>query len=433
MLNAIFIALIAGSVVFAAFYGTMPEVMNAGVASANSAVEIAIGLLGLMALWLGLFRVLRDAGFMAFIARLVEPVTRRLFPEIPAGHPAMAAMMMNVSANMLGLVNAATPFGLKAMQELNKLNTRPGVATNSMALFLAMNTSGVAVLPLGAIAVRASMGSLDPAGIMLPTMLATASSTVVGVTVALLLGRRARFAMDRYPTVTEEGNAGDFIKGMDEAESIAKIEKRTSPGGKILLGLFLVVIAIGIVAEFRSGDTDVGVWEFARGILASWLLPVLMGVIVLAGVGRRVNVYQSVIAGAREGFQIMVMIIPYLVAILVAVGMFRASGALELLSSGLTGWTSVPAEGFLVAFVRPLSGSGAFAVMTEAMTANGPDSFTGYLVSTMTGSTDTTFYILAVYFGSVGVRAVRHTLAACLAADFTGFLAALFWCNLFFG
>ncbi len=433
MLNAIFIALIVGSVAFAAFNGTMPEVMDAGVTSANSAVEIAIGLLGLMALWLGLFHVLRDAGFMAFFARLVEPVTRRLFPEIPAGHPAMAAMMMNVSANMLGLVNAATPFGLKAMQELNKLNARAGVATNSMALFLAMNTSGVAVLPLGAIAVRASMGSVDPAGIMLPTMLATASSTVVGVTVALMLQRLPRFSMDRYPTVTEEGTAGDVIKGMDEAESIAKIEKKTSYGGKVLLILFLVVIATGIVSEFRSGDTDVGVWEFARGILGSWLLPVLMGVIVLAGVGRQVNVYQSVIAGAREAFQIMVMIIPYLVAILVAVGMFRASGALDLVSEWLTGLTSVPVEGFLVAFVRPLSGSGAFGVMTAAMEASGPDSFTGYLVSTMTGSTDTTFYILAVYFGSVGVRAVRHTLAACLAADFTGFLAALFWCRLFFG
>ena len=433
MLNLIFIVLIVGSVLFAAFNGTMAEVMDAGVVGANAAVEIAIGLLGLMALWLGLFRVLRDGGFLAFFARLVQPITRRLFPEIPADHPAMAAMMMNVAANMLGLVNAATPFGLKAMQELKKLNTRPGVATNSMALFLAMNTSGVAVLPLGAISVRASVGSLDPAGIMLPTMLATASSTIVGVTVALLLQRRARFAPDRYPTVTEDGVAGDFIKGLDEAESIAKIQKATSASGKVLLVLFLALIAVGIGSEFRSGDTDIEIWEFARSILASWLLPVLMAAIVLVGVGRRVNVYSSVVSGAKEGFQIMVLIIPYLVAILVAVGMFRASGALEFMAGWLTDLTAVPAEGFLVAFIRPLSGAGAFAVMTEAMTANGPDSYTGYLVSTMTGSTDTTFYILAVYFGSVAVRAVRHTLIACLAADFTGFLAALFWCSVFFG
>ena len=436
MLNAIFIGLISVSVVFAAFAGTMQEVMDASIAAANNAVQIAIGLLGMMALWLGLMRVLRDAGFLTVFARAVSPLMRRLFPDVPTEHPAMAAMMMNISANMLGLTNAATPFGLKAMQELNKLNARPGIASNSMALFLAINTSGVAVLPLGAITVRASVGSMDPAGILVPTVLATACSTIVGATVALLLQRRARFAPERYQ-IEDAGESaaaglGVSIKGMNEAEEIASIEKKTSPLGKLAMALFFVLIAAGIVMEVRSGGPDFQVWEFTRGILAAWLLPVLMGVIVLAGVSRRVDVYRAVIAGAREGFNIMVLIIPYLVAILVAVGMFRASGALEVIAGGLAALTSVPAEGFVMALVRPLSGTGALGVMTEAMAANGPDSFTGYLVSVMSGSTETTFYVLALYFGSVAVRVTRHTVIACLAADLTGFLAALFWCTVFF-
>lgn len=434
MLNAIFIVMIAFSVVFAAFNHTMPAVMDAGIDAANSAVQIAIGLLGMMALWLGLMRVLRDAGFLALFARAVSPITRRLFPDVPADHPAMAAMMMNISANMLGLTNAATPFGLKAMQELNRLNTRPGVASNSMALFLAINTSGVAVLPLGAIAVRASVGSQDPAGILLPTLLATASSTIVGATVAILLARRPRFAVERYPSLPEEETSGGgFIKGMDEAEAIANIEVRSSWSGKLSLALFFVLMAVAIGSEARSAGPDTTALEFSRQILASWILPGLMAAIVLTGWSRRVDVYQAVVTGAREGFNIMVLIIPYLVAILVAVGMFRASGALELIAGGLAAATSIPAEGFVMALVRPLSGTGALGVMTEAMTANGPDSYTGYLVSVMSGSTETTFYVLALYFGSVAVRASRHTLIACLSADLAGFLAALFWCRVFFG
>ncbi len=433
MLNAIFIGLISVSVVFAALNGTMQEVMNASIAAANSAVQIAIGLLGMMALWLGLMRVLRDAGMLTVFARAVAPLMRRLFPDVPIEHPAMAAMMMNVAANMMGITNAATPFGLKAMQELNTLNEKPGIATNSMALFLAINTSGVAVLPLGAIAVRASMGSMDPAGILVPTVLATACSTVAGVTVALLLQRRARFAPDRYSVEDEEESQnGGSVEGIDEAQDVARIERKTSRTGKWAMALFAILIIAGIMLEVRSGGPDFQVWNFMRGTLASWLLPVLMGVIVLTGFNRRVDVYQSVIAGARDGFNIMVLIIPYLVAILVAVGMFRASGALELIAGGLAALTSVPAEGFVMALVRPLSGTGAFGVMTEAMTANGPDSFTGYLVSVMSGSSDTTFYVLALYFGSIAVRVTRHTVIACLAADLTGFLAALFWCTVFF-
>lgn len=437
MLNAIFILLISISVVFAAFRGTMTEVMNASIESANGAVQIAIGLLGMMTLWLGLMRVLRDAGFMAALARALAPVMRRLFPDVPADHPAMGAMIMNLSANMLGLANAATPFGLKAMKELEALNNRPGVATDSMALFLAINTSGVAVMPLGVIAVRASLGSMDAAGIFVPTILATTCSTVVGVAVAKLLQRRPTFAVERYPERGPGEPAGSSlasgIKGLDRAEETARIEVRSSVVRTTVLLLFFLLLIVALALQVRSAGASAGAWDITRQILSSWLLPILMVTILLAGFTRRVNVYDSVIAGAREGFEIFVMIIPFLVAILVAVGMFRASGAMDFIAGGLARATSIPAEGLMMALVRPLSGSGALGVMTEAMRANGPDSFAGYLVSVMNGSTETTFYVLALYFGSVGIRAGRHTVIACLAADAAGFTAAFILTRLFFG
>lgn len=434
MLNGIFIALISIAVVFAAFNGTMSEVMQASIDSAGQAVTIAIGLLGMMALWLGLMRVLRDAGLMAALGRGLAPVMRRLFPDIPPEHPAMGAMIMNISANMLGLGNAATPFGLKAMKELETLNARAGVATNSMALFLAINTSGVAVMPLGVIAIRASLDSADPAGIFVPSILATLCSTAVGITVIKLLERRAAFAADGYPTgEAAAGSLADGIAGLDVAEKTALVEARPSPLRRAWLLLFVVLMVAALWIQAGSLVPELGVWGFVSGILSTWLLPVLMAGILIVGFVRRVNVYESVIAGAREGFGIFVMIIPFLVAILVAVGMFRASGALEFLAAGLAAFTSIPVEGMVMAFVRPLSGSGAMGVMTEAMQANGPDSFTGYLVSVMNGSTETTFYVIALYFGSVAIRAGRHTIYGCLAADVTGFLAALLWCRVFFG
>ena len=437
MLNLIFIVLIVGSVLFAAFNGTMADVMNASIESANGAVQIAIGLLGMMALWLGLMRVLRDAGFMQTIARGLAPIMRRLFPDVPADHPAMGAMILNISANMLGLGNAATPFGLKAMRELDALNTRPGVATNSMALFLAINTSGVAVLPLGVIAVRASLGSTDAAGIILPSILATAFATVAAVGVAKLLEGRTAFALDRSPSsANDEGpRTGDTaaIKGLDQAQEEVNVQKSGSSRRLIWVALFLVLMCVAIAFEAGRTAPDLGAWGFASALLSSWLLPTLMVAILLAGFVRGIDVYASVVAGAKEGFNIFVVIIPYLVVILVAVGMFRASGALDFLAAGITSFTSIPPEGLMMGLVRPLSGSGAFGVMTEAMQANGPDSFAGYLVSVINGSTETTFYVLALYFGSVAVGTGRHTVIACLAADVTGFLSALFWSRLFFG
>jgi spore maturation protein SpmA len=436
--NAIFLALIVGAVLMAAFSGTMPAVKDAGIDAAKDAVTLAIGLIGQMAMWLGFMRVLRDAGVMRSIGRGLAPVMRRLFPEIPVDHPAMSAMIMNLAANMLGLGNAATPFGLKAMAELSRLNTRPGVASNSMVLFLAINTSGVAVLPLGVIALRSTLGAADAGGIIVPSLLATACSTLVGVTVAIALSRRRSFAAERY-TADEAPAAGssiaDGVPGLEEAQEIAETETHASGWRVGILLLFLAGLAVALILHAGGAPPETTPMDLFRDISSNWLLPLLMATIVMFGFSHRVKVYESFVNGAREGFRIGVMIIPFLVAILVAVGMFRHSGMMELLFSVLRPLTDLigfPVEALPMALVRPLSGSGALGVMTETMTSYGPDSFVGFLVSVMNGSTETTFYVLAVYYGSVQIRAVRHTIAACLAADVTGVLAAYFFSVLFF-
>lgn len=440
MLNWVFLFLVAGAVLTAAFGGSMKAVTDASLGSARSAVELALGLIGQMGLWLGFMRILQDAGLMRSIARGLAPVMKRVFPDVPADHPAMGAMIMNLAANMLGLGNAATPFGLKAMIELNRLNPRPGVATNSMALFLAINTSGVAVLPLGVVAIRAALGSSDPAGIVVPSMLASAVSTIVAVIAAKGLERLGMFAPERYEptgTVTE----AKPVAGMEAAEQVAVQVEPASLGARLLawgIGL-AVLVALGLqswrlmnpespeVAALSAADT-------ARTLFSDWLLPLLMLSIVLFGLSRRVRIYESFIAGAKESFQIAITIIPFLLAILVAIGMFRASGGMEALVQGLSPLTSLigmPAEALPMALIRPLSGSGALAVMTEAMQTNGPDSLVGYMVSVMNGSSETTFYVLALYFGSVQVRAIRHTLAACISADVAAMLASV-WITLWF-
>jgi spore maturation protein SpmA len=438
VLNGIFIGLILIAVATAAFNGRMAEVNVAWIDAAKFAVmDLALPLIGTMALWLGFMRVLRDAGLMASIARALRPVMRLLFPDIPPEHPALGAMIMNIAANMLGLANAATPFGLKAMRELDTLNPHKGVATDSMALFLAINTSGVAVFPLGVIAIRATLGSDNAGGVLIPSILATMCSTVVGVLVARTLAKRPVFAIERYEVPGEEekesgGSLADGIRGLDEAQAVARHEVSYSRG-RVLLALAFVAVIVVAGVRFAM-DPGEGV-EFGREFLRSWLMPLLICSIVLFGFSRRVKVYESFIQGAKEGFEIAVMIIPFLVAILVAVGMLRASGALDAAVAAVAPLTSLigfPADAVPMALIRPLSGSGAMGIMTETMKAHGPDSFTGFLVSVMNGSTETTFYVLALYFGSVRVRATRHTVAACLCADATGVLAALFFARLFF-
>lgn len=434
MLNGIFAALILSAVLTAAYTGTMPEVTRASIDSAKGATTLALGLIGQMTLWLGLVAVLERAGIMGWIARRLEPVMTRLFPSVPADHPAMSAMILNIVANMLGLTNAATPFGLKAMVELDRLNDRPGVATNDMALFLAINTSGVAVLPLGVIAGRAELGAENVSGIMFPSIFATMCSTIVAVLVAKALAGRPAFAVEQYEA--GERVEAPAIDGLDEAQAQADLQRPTSPWGLALAaaaGLALFV-ALGMRVITLAGEGASGL-DIFKDISNAWLLPLLMCGIILIGTARQVRVYEVFIVGAKAGFRVGVMLIPYLVAILVAVGMFRASGAMDALLavlSPVTGLIGFPAEALPMALIRPLSGSGAYGVMMETMKAYGPDSFIGFLVSVLNGSSDTTFYVLAVYYGAVGVRVVRHTVVACLAADLTGAVSSLVFARVFF-
>jgi spore maturation protein SpmA len=433
-MNAIFVALIVIAVIAGAFSGKMDAVNSAGIESAKSAVDVAIGLLGMMALWLGFMRVLQDAGLMHSIARGLAPVMRRLFPDVPADHPAMGAMIMNLAANMLGLGNAATPFGLKAMRELDRLNPHKGVATDAMVLFLAINTSGVAVLPLGAVAIRASLGSENAGGIIVPSLLATAGSTLIAIVVAKLL-RGFVPARPAQGSVLASPEERPLAEGMPEpalAQS-GSLSERPPAWRRLPLPAFVALVLVAVALAAGRAEQDLG--TFARHVLSSWLLPVLMGVIVLFGLRNRVKPYESLVRGAREGFDIFVMIIPFLVAILVVVGMLRASGALEWIIAALqpaTGLVGFPAEALPMALVRPLSGSGAMGVMTETMQRYGPDSFAGFLVCVINGSTETTFYVLALYCGSVQIRAMRHALPACLAADAAGIGLAVVWSRIFF-
>ncbi len=417
MLNALFVIFVVVAILLAGWSGGL-EAVNKGIFdSAKSAVSIAIGLVGAMAFFLGLMKAVERAGLMAIIARAISPVMRLIFPGIPAGHPAMSAMIMNMAANMLGLVNAATPFGIKAMEELDKLNPRKGVATDAMCTFLAINTAGLALLPSGVATLRASVGSEDPFGIFLPTLFASGSATVVGIVVALTVSKLLR------------PKAGDSAGGAPLEVPEQTVEVEEPPAVKPVrrwLSLLFWLVFFGLAARDVVQQSPSTLAEGVR-IAMVWALPAIVSFLVLYPWVRGVNVYDAVVEGAKEGFNVALRIIPFLVAILVAVGMLRNSGAIGMLSDLLapvTAFIGMPPEAFPMAILRPLSGSGAYAVAAEIMQEHGPDSFIGYMVSTYQGSTETTFYVLAVYFGAIRVQDPRWALIPCLAADVTGILAA---------
>ena len=413
----------------------MDALGKAMIEAAAGAVTLAIGLIGVMALFLGLMKVAEAGGLLTIIARTVRPLMVRLFPDVPADHPAMGAMIMNMSANALGLGNAATPFGIRAMQELDKLNTHKGTATNAMALFLAINTSSVTLLPTGVIALRAAAGSADPAGIVPTTLFATICSTTVAIISAKLYQRFWPMpASAPTDAATTDEVFGDGIgdgtpdspapAGSEAAELTAEATQSYPAWVSFLV---LGGIAALIPLTIFHGRT-----------IAPWIIPGLMLFLLGFGAARRVPVYETFIEGARDGFNVAVRIIPYLVAILVAVAMFRASGAMDALVGplgGVTGLVGLPGEALPMALLRPLSGSGAYGVLASIIQdpSIGPDSYTGYLVSTLQGSTETTFYVLAVYFGAVQVRRIRHALAAGLTADVAGIAAAVIICLLLYG
>jgi len=398
----------------------MEGLTRAMVESASGSVELALGLVGVMTLFLGLMKVAEAGGMLTVLARLIRPLMVRLFPEVPPEHPAMGSMILNMSANALGLGNAATPFGIRAMQELDKLNSRPGTATDSMVLFLAINTSNVTLLPTGVIALRAAAGSADPAGILATTLFATICSTIVAIFAAKLYGRLARRTR---PVESEKMMASDAAPS--ENETLAKASEKGYPVW--VSGIALCVLMSLIPLTVLYGRS-----------ISPWIIPGLMLGFLAFGIAKRVRVYEVFVEGAKEGFQVAIRIIPFLVAILVAVGMFRASGAMETMVNILGVWTQkvgLPAEALPMALLRPLSGSGAYGIMASIINdpSIGPDSYTGYLVSTLQGSTETTFYVLAVYFGAVQIRRIRHALPAALTADLAGIAAAVVVCLLLYG
>lgn len=434
MLNSLIVFAALASVFLAALSGQMQALTDAIVSSARGAVELAIGLVGLMAFFLGLMRVIEDAGALRHLARLLGPLLQRLFPGVPVHSPAMSAMILNIAANMLGLANAATPFGIKAMEELDKLNGERGTATDAMVLFLAVNTSALALLPSGVVSMRASAGSADAAGIFFPTWFASGCATLVGVTAAVLLSRLPAYRRTRPAPAPEARSTttGDDTPPDDHGTPAARAPR---PGRRRAAYVFWLALG-ALLGRFVWQHRTDPPFEVFTAVTSAWMLPLVVAVLVLYGWTRGVRVYDSLVTGARQGFDVALRIIPYLVAILVVVGMFRASGGIDLITAALSPFTTLiglPAEALPMALLRPLTGSGAYAVMAETMTASGPDSLVGYLVSTFQGSTETTFYTLAVYYGAVGVRRTRHTVPACLLADAAGIFAAVFIVNLMFG
>lgn len=396
---------------------SMKSVTNTAIDYAKTSVTIAFGLIGIMALWLGIMKIGEEAGMINVIAKAVKPVTKFLFPEVPPDHPAVGAMIMNMAANMLGLGNAATPFGLKAMEELDSLNPEKGTATNAMCTFLAINTAGLTLIPATAIAVRAAAGSSNPAVIIGTSIFGAFCATATGIISAKLFEK--------------------FSTGRGFLDLIRKINVR-----KMLLpfALFFVLILVitGMFMYFmNTGRTiDTGMLKVIINTVSVMAIPAIIFIFVGYGAYKKVNVYEKFIEGAKEGFNIAVKIIPYLVAMLVAIGIFRAGGGMKILTnilSPLTGLIGMPAEVMPMALMRPLSGSGSLGIMTDLISVHGPDSFIGILASTIFGSTETTFYVIAVYFGAVNIKKTRHALAAGLMADIAGVLGALFIVKLLFG
>ncbi len=435
MLNWIWLALILGSVVYGGLTGHMQAVSDAVFEGVRGAVDTVFKLVGVMVFMLGLMRVARDGGLLRAVARALSPLMHRLFPDVPPDHPAMGAMIMNFATNVLGLGNAATPFGLKAMVELDRLNPRPGVATDAMAMFLAINASSITLMPpTGTVAIRAAAGSADPFAIWIPTLFATTCSTIAAIAAIYALRLRQRSLPEPSAERVESRPEGPLADVPDE---IAE-EGPKEPAGPARRALVLgVLFALGAGLALHATDllATLPPGEAAKTLTSAWLFPLLIAALLLVGVAGRVPVYESMVAGAREGLEVAVRIVPFLVAILAAVAMFRASGALGLLVQTLDPVTSLvgfPGEALPMALLRPLSGSGAFGVMAEIVNTQGPDSFVGNLVCTLQGTTETTFYVLTLYFGAAGVRNMRYTLAACLIADAAGLAGATAACHFFF-
>ena len=381
---------------------TLPAMMDSTFTMSKEGFEMCLGLTGTLTLWMGLMKVAEDSGLINKLASFLSPVLTRLFPEIPKGHPALGAIFMNISANMLGLDNAATPMGLKAMQELQSINKVKDTASNSMIMFLTLNTSGITIIPISIMAYRAKAGAVDPTDVFIPLLLTSLCSTIIGLIVCSIYQRINLF--NRY-----------------------------------ILIMFAVIAAF-VAALFTAiiGMSEEQMQQFCRVLTSVMIVGAIM-IFIFSGVVKKQNVYNSFIEGAKGGFQVAVTLIPYVVAILVAIGMFRASGGMQMLQNGVEslvesfGLNSDFVGALPVALMKPLSGPGARGMMLENFSHFGVDSFIGHLSSVLQGCTDTTFYILAVYFGSVGIKKYRYAVQCGLTADFAGMIAAVIFSYFFFG
>ena len=433
-MNAVFLAIVLTAFAVAAFRqitwtggaeeAPMSVLGTSMIDAAAGSVTLAIGLVGVMALFLGLMKVAEQGGLLVIIAKTLRPLLIRLFPDVPAEHPAMGAMILNMAANVLGLGNAATPFGIRAMQQLEALNPLKGTASNSMALFLAINTSSITILPTGVIALRAAAGSVDPAGIVPTTLFATICSTTVAIIACKFLEKRWRSP----PADPDQAAEDSVIPATDDFSDVPE-----APAGAS--GAYPIWVSVAALAGVAA---LVPLTVFHGRAVAPWIIPGLMVGLLSFGALRGVSVYEAFVEGAKDGFNVALRIIPYLVAILVAVGMFRASGAMALIIQPLgaiTELVGLPPDALPMALLRPLSGSGAYGILASIIQnpAIGPDSYVGYLVSTFQGSTETTFYVLAVYFGAVGIRRIRYALVAALLADLAGICGAVFIVSYLYG
>ena len=391
-----------GKLIFLGDTTVFPAIMDSTFDQAKNAFEISLGLTGVLALWMGIMKIGEKGGLVAALARLLSPILQKIFPDIPKGHPAMGTMFMNFSANMLGLDNAATPMGLKAMQELQEINPKKDTASNSMIMFLVLNTSGLTLIPVSVLLYRTQCGAANPTDVFIPILLATTVSTIVGLIVTSIYQRINLF-------------------------------NRTMM--LFLLGI-CTLIAGGTWGMMQLSQVEI---EVLSTSLANVILFSVIIIFIIAGMRAKINVYDAFIEGAKDGFGTAVRIIPYLIAILVAIGVFRASGGMDVIMDGIAWCANAMGMGsdfvgaLPTAIMKPLSGSGARGMMIDAMNTYGADSFAGRLACLFQGATDTTFYILAVYFGSVGIRKTRHAVTCGLLADLAGIIAAIVLTYIFFG
>ena len=395
-------AIALGKLIFMGDTTVFPEIINSTFAQAKTAFEISLGLTGVLSLWMGIMKIGEKSGLISALAKLLSPILCKIFPDVPKGHPAMGTMFMNFSANMLGIDNAATPIGLKAMEQLQELNPKKETASNPMIMFLVLNTSGLTLIPISVLLYRAQMGAANPTDVFIPILIATTVATLVGLIVTSIYQR---------------------INLLNRTMIL------------FLLGVCLLV-AGGTWGMMQLSQVQIEIFSTS---LANIILFSVIILFIVAGMKAKINVYEAFIEGAKEGFGTAVRIIPYLIAILVAIGVFRASGAMDVLMGGIAWCAESVGIGsdFIgalpTAIMKPLSGSGARGMMVDAMNTYGADSFTGRLACLFQGATDTTFYILAVYFGSVGIRKTRHAITCGLLADAAGIIAAIVVGYIFFG